>query len=199
VLPSGGLEPYTPATGKQVFQRFRKSELYAVVLAIESPIYGDGKVWLEHGLALLNHEEGHWKLEYPTKEVAMESVDLRPPFHLQVIPGRRWNEPYKGAWYFFIFPGDLDLLKGRENRELLIDFGDGSNTDRDYGCGPMELPKDDHEVDPLYAVMCSTMHRYTTSGQKTITVRVVDKKQGSHPDHPVIATVSTTINVTDVP
>jgi hypothetical protein len=201
VLPSGGLEPYTPATGKQVFQRFRKSELYAVVLAIESPIYGDGKVWLEHGLALLKYERDQWKLEYPAKEVALDSVDMRPPFRLQVIPGRRWNEPYKGAYYFFIFPGVPALTKdpSDRDRELLIDFGDGSTTDRDYACGPMELPKGDPNVDPLYAVMCTTTHRFTTPGPKTITIRIVDKSKGTHPNHPVVDSVSTTIDVTDVP
>lgn len=193
--PSGELLP-PPITGlgRQVFAEVDSRESYAVLMEAETDISSDGRLYTQMGLALLQFDRGKWNLKFPGTSVTYDAVSFGKPFKRQVVAGRRWNEPITGQFSFLVFPGKLD----RNNQELFFDFGDGTTTDRDYKCGNVEPPEDTESDWSEHVYACTAAHVFKTTGTKIVTVRILDKTIGEHPNHRVVEELSTTVNVTDV-
>jgi len=155
----------------------------------------DGRLYIEVGLALLQFDRGKWGLWFPGSNISYDSLYVGKPFKRQVVTGRRWNEPTPGQYWFLVIPGTTN----HEDHELIFDFGDGTTTDRDYSCGTVSPPgdSDDNWTDEA-AYTCNARHVFTTPGPKTIRVKVLNKTIGTHPNHPVVEEITTTVNVTDL-
>lgn len=195
VSPSGELlPPAMTGLGRQIFAEVDSRESYAVLMEAETEISRDGTVYTQMGLAKLQFDRGKWKLSFPGATIDYDRVHFGKPFKRQVVAGQRWNEPLKGRFSFLVFPGKMD----RTSRELLINFGDGATTDRDYECGNVEPPEDTDADWSEHVYTCNAVHTFKTPGPKTVTVKLLNKTIGTHPNHPVVEEFSTTVNVTDV-
>jgi hypothetical protein len=188
VDPTGNLTPIAQPIGKQVFVSLNPMVTHAILMVAESDYFNGPpppgqscateRQEYELGLGILPPLEGTLTGADDILLFRQQDMSWEPGIH------PTWDETNSRLAQFLIMLPKIDP----ETEELVIHYGDGSSDDRDFI----------NMVTSRYSGAWYASHEYKEAGPKTVRVEVLNKKLGTHPNHPVKLTLKKEVVVPDL-